>query len=191
MAPHRLKQTQRAINTRRENSRSSKNKFVAPRTLEEFLAMSERHQDLWNAVGQVVTEVRTGSSLSQASRKFGVDLRMVRRLAQSAFRKLKNGRYGVKAFDRLLRVLQILSVSGPQEIAVNDSRQASQIGKHWNAVELYAQTGDASALRDFRGKYVIDANGKRVYFMTDLSELDRRASAGDLSFESLYARTAR
>ena len=64
------------------------------------------------------------------------------------------------------------------------------IGRFWTAVERYRDTGDASALREFRGKYIIDASGKRVRLLTNLHELDRLGSAGVLSFETLYARTA-
>jgi len=64
------------------------------------------------------------------------------------------------------------------------------IGKYWNAVDLYLNTGDDSGLDAFQGKHIIDADGKRVLLMTDVRELDRLGSAGNLSFESLYARVA-
>ncbi|HEY6369425.1 MAG TPA: hypothetical protein VIX37_02510 [Candidatus Sulfotelmatobacter sp.] len=73
---------------------------------------------------------------------------------------------------------------------MGDSRQATVIGKYWNAVDLYLSTGDESALHDFQGKYIIDADRKRFPLMTDVRELDRLGSAGNLSFESLYARVA-
>ena len=50
-----------------------------------------------------------------------------------------------KRSDRLLRVMVVLTHGGKQEIAVRDSRQASLIGEHWNAVERYLSTGEASA----------------------------------------------
>ena len=67
---------------------------------------------------------------------------------------------------------------------------ASVIGKYWNAVDLYLNTGDDSALDAFQGKYIIDADGGRFFLMTNIRELDRLGSAGNLSFESLYARVA-
>jgi hypothetical protein len=51
------------------------------------------------------------------------------------------------------------------------------------------ETGDDSALKDFKSKYIIDAQGKRIPLLTNLDELDRLGSAGVLSFESLYARS--
>jgi hypothetical protein len=109
-------------------------------------------------------------------------------LGGSALRKRANGQYKAKASDRLLRVLVIPTREGLREIAVRDSRQASQIAEYWNAVHRYLETGDKSALRKFRRKRITDANGVRVPLLTDLGELDRLGSAGVLSFESLYAK---
>jgi len=161
-----------------------------PQTVEEFFAMSREDQDRWNNVGQAVTEVRTGISLRQASRKFDLDPREVLQLARPALRKMRNGRWGAKKHDRLLRVLVVPTRKGLSEIGVRDSRQASLIGKYWTAVERYRDTGDTSVRREFRGKYIIDANGKRVRLLTDLRALDRLGSAGVLSFETLYAKAA-
>ena len=170
--------------------RSARKRFVPPRSLEEFLALPERDQQLWGDIGQVTTEVRLGASLRQASLKFGVDPRTVQRLAKPALRKLKNGRWAAKKHDQLLRVLPLPGRQGLAEVGVLDSRQATVIGKYWNALDLYRDTGDASVLQQFKGEYITDVDGERVRLLTDLHELDRLASAGVLSFESLYARVA-
>ncbi len=129
-----------------------------------------------------------GVSLRQASREFEIDPRTVVRLGRPALRKRANGRYKAKASDRLLRVLVVPTREGLREIAVRDSRQASQVAEYWNAVHRYLETGDDSALRKFRRKRITDANGVRVPLLTDFDELDRLGSAGVLSFESLYAK---
>jgi hypothetical protein len=89
-----------------------------------------------------------------------------------------------------LRVLVIPTRKGLGEIGTRDSRQASQLGRYWTAVERYRDIGDASALRELKVKYIIDANGKRVRLLTNLVELDRLGTAGVLKFESLYAKVA-
>src|SRR5271155_3973020 len=71
-------------NKRRGSHRSTKRRVVPPRTLEEFFAMPERDQEFWGNVGQVVTEVRAGASLRQASHKFDLDQRRVSRAGQPA-----------------------------------------------------------------------------------------------------------
>jgi len=152
--------------------------------------MPTRRQEIWDAIGQVTTEVRLGATLAHASRKLAIDPRTVQRLAKPALRKLRNGRWAAKKSDRLLRVLPLPSREGLIDIGVGDSRQATVIGKYWNAVDLYLRTGDGSSLQAFQGNDIIDADGKRVPLMTDIHELDRLGSAGNLSFESLYARVA-
>jgi uncharacterized protein YaaR (DUF327 family) len=77
-----------------------------------------------------------------------------------------------------------------REVALRDSRQASQIAEYANAVQKYLQTGDDSALRKLKRRSITDATGKRVRLLMDLEEIDRLGSAGVLSFESLYARSA-
>jgi hypothetical protein len=175
--------------TKRPPTRA-KSRFITPRTLEEFFAMSGRDQEFWANVGQMVTEMRAGTSRRQAARKFNLDPQRLPKAARSAMRKLRNGRWVAKPHDRLLRVLVIATRKGLSEIGLRDSRQASRLGKYWTAVERYRDTGDALALREFRGKYIIDTIGKRVRLLTDRRALDHLGSAGVLSFETLYAKAA-
>jgi hypothetical protein len=158
--------------------------------MEDYNAISERDQKLWDDIGQITTEVRLGASLNQASRKFGRDPRTVQRRGRAALRKLGNGRWAAKKADRLLRVLPRLTPEGIVEIPVTDSRQATILGKYWNAVHFYRDSGDASKLQEFEGAYVIDADGNQVPLLTDLKVLDRLGSAGELSFETIYGRAA-
>jgi hypothetical protein len=176
--------------TKKRTSTRAKSRFVEPRTLEEFFAMPERDQEVWANVGQMVTEVRAGASRRQAARKFGLNPQMLPQAARQALRKLRNGRWVARPHDRLLRVLMIATRKGMREIGVRDSRQASLLGKYWTAVERYRDTGDASVLKEFRGKHIINASGKRVRLLTDRRALDHLGSAGVLSFETLYARAA-
>ena len=76
-----------------------------------------------------------------------------------------------------------------KQILAELGREASKAGKHSAAVQRYLETGDDRALRRFKGKYVVDAEGNRVPLLTDTDELDRLGSAGELSFESLYVRS--
>jgi len=130
--------------------------------------------------------MRDGVSLPKASKEFGLAASTVVELGHPALRR-KNGRHVATKTDRLLRVVSILKAKGRQEIATRDSRQASLIGSHWAAVQRYLQTGDDSALLKFKKTRVLDASGKHHRLLTDLKELVRQASAGVLSFESMYA----
>lgn len=163
----------------------------APRTIHEYRAKSERFQDTWNRVTHVISKMRADDvSLRQASREFGLTPRTVVRLAKPALRKGSSGRYAARANDYLLRVLVIPTTDGLQEIALRDSRQASQLGEYWAAVQKYLETGDVSALRRIRRKTITDASGRRFRLLKDVGELERLGSAGVLSFESMYAKAA-
>jgi hypothetical protein len=129
-------------------------------------------------------------SLRQASAEFGLAPQTVLRLGGSALRKRVNGQYSAKSRDRLLRVLVIPTSKGLQEVAVRDSRYASDLGKYWDAVQHYLETGESSRLDEFVQKQINDANGIQIPLITDVAELDRLGSAGVLSFESLYAQAA-
>lgn len=161
----------------------------APRSIEDFFAMSERAQDTWTRATHVVAKMRSDkASLPEAAREYGINPRTVARLVRPALKKGANGRYAARAKDSLLRVLVIPTTDGLREIGLRDSRQASQLGEYWAAVQKYLETGNVSALRKIRRKTITDASGKRFRLLKDVGDLDRLGSAGVLSFESLYAK---
>lgn len=165
----------------------SQRKVTPPRTAKHFFALSKQAQHEWIQATHVVSKMRTdGDSLSRASREFGLDPQLVLRIAGPALRKRKNGRYVAKPTDKLLRVLAVPTPDGVREVALRNSRQASQLADYWNAVHQYLTTGDSSAIRKFKGKQITATDGSKIRFVTDLKELDRLGSAGNLSFESIY-----
>jgi hypothetical protein len=162
-----------------------------PRTEAQYQARPEKFKETWDRVLSVISKMRTDKiSLTQASRDVGVSPRTVTRWGKSALRKQKNGKYAAKASDKLLRIVMIATPEGMREIAVRESKQVSLLAEYWNALHRYLQTGDAAQLKTFQGKHIKDANGVDVPLLTDLPVLNRLGSAGVLSFESLYARSA-
>jgi hypothetical protein len=160
--------------------------------MKEFLALPPGEQQRRTQAQNVIAKMRAeGLSLRQAARVVGVDARSVTRLAGPVLRKDKRGRWTVSKRDRLLRVLNVPGTRGLREVAVRDSRTASQIASYADAIRKYIRTGDAALLKPFRKLTVVDANGKRISLLTNSRALDRLGHAGLLSFESLYARTAR
>jgi hypothetical protein len=157
-----------------------------PTTAKQYFSLSRKDQETWDLVAHVISRIRDGVSLRRASKEFGINPSTVVDQGRPAIRK-KNGRYVATKTDRLLRVVSVLKAKGRMEIATRDSRQASLIGSHWAAVQRYLQTGDDSALLKFKKTRVLDASGKRHRLLTALKELVRQASAGVLSFESIYA----
>lgn len=84
-------------------------------------------------------------------------------------------------------MLHVLSPDeqGLIEFPTNDSREASVIGIFWNGVQLYIRTGDPSVLKSLNRSVVKSTDGKKLRLLTDLHELEKRAFAGELRFESL------
>ena len=138
--------------------------------------------------GQALTRMREGASLKKASREVGIDPRTVARVAGSALKQERSGRYVPGKSDRLQREVRIPSEGGLRDVVVRDSKQASLVGEYWNEVHAYLAKGDASGLARFAQRHVTDANGKRVPLLVDREALDELGHAGVLSFESIYAR---
>ena len=138
------------------------------------------------ALATVARMRREGVSLSAAAKAEGTHPKTVRRYAGSALRQeCPGGHCRVAASDKIGRTLNFLTPEGPVAITVRDSRVASQIGEHANAVKTYRNTGDTSALEKFRGKS-FRAGGVTHKFITDPDILDELAKAGVLEIEGLY-----
>jgi hypothetical protein len=183
---HRARKHRKLATTKRarRNARPRRHNNLTPR---QYFSKSLQFQQNWDDVVQTISLMRRKRfTVTRASEEIGIDPNVVIRLGRSGLRRKSNGTYVAKKSDRLLRVLKILTPDGIQTIAIRDSRQASQLGKYWDAVQRYLQTGDTWRLKKFKGTKIIDAKRKKVSLLTDTSEINRLASAGFLSFESLY-----
>jgi len=174
------------------SSRSMSKRVAAPRTLQEFERLSLGERDNWTKAIDVLRTMREHprTSLQSASAQSAMRPEIAKRLLRPALLKQSNGRYRVKPGDQLLRVLRMLTPDGPVEIGVRGSRQASTVGEYWAAVQKYIATGDAIGLNKLRGKGIRDAAGNEITLITDTQQLKRLGFAGQLSFESIYARSA-
>jgi hypothetical protein len=124
-------------------------------------------------------------SLAAAASRAGTTPGTVARLAGQALR-VKDGRYVVTAHDTLPRQMAFLFAGGPRWVLVRDSRAASLIGDHGNAVHRYLDAGDEEGLTQLRGRRV-RIDGQPVELITDPATLDRLGDAGELHYE-LYRR---
>jgi hypothetical protein len=124
---------------------------------------------------------REGLSLRAASRAARTDPRTVLRHTGSAFRK-SGGRWTPTAFDRIARGMTVLTREGPAVEVITDSRTASLLGLHANAVATYVETGDEGPLRRLP-RHIIRIRGQPVYLEVDPVRLDRLAAGGELHYE--------
>src|SRR4051794_8896515 len=84
---------------------------------------------------------REGLSLRAASDRARTDPRTVRRHAGQAFRK-RGARWVPTPWDRIPREMTAVTPTGPLAVTVRDSRTASLLAEHANAVARYIELGD-------------------------------------------------
>lgn len=124
---------------------------------------------------------RDGLSLRRASDSVRTDPRTVRRHAGQALQK-NGARWTPKPFDRIPREMTALTPAGPVPVTVRDSRTASLLAEHANAVARYIELGDEEPLGRLRRR-VVRIRGQPVALVTDPVRLDRLAAGSELHFE--------
>ena len=116
----------------------------------------------------------------------GIDPRTVLRYVGSALeREGPYGEYRATPHDQIPRTLHFITPEGTVAITVKDSRTASRIAEHMNAVRAFTHFGDLAPLDAFKGES-FEADGITYTFVTDTAILSRLADAGVLSIEGLY-----
>jgi|SRR5205823_711144 len=146
----------------------------------------EESQTRERALAALALMRRERLTLKTAAETVGIDPRTVLRYVGSALRQTgPRGDYHAIPHDRIPRTLHFITAAGPTEVTVHDSRTASRIAEHMNAVRTHVRTGDSSALESFRGES-FEAGGVKHEFVTDPEILDKLADAGVLAMEGLY-----
>lgn len=130
---------------------------------------------------------RQGKTVREAERDAGTSARTAyKHLGRNGFRRTKRG-FVPKARDDLQRELLFLFPHGTEFVAFRGSIRAATVGRYWAAVRTYVERGDATALLKFRGRSIIDAQGRRLRLVTDLDVIRSLARAGQVSgFNSIY-----
>ena len=124
---------------------------------------------------------RQGVSLTRAARLTGTTRRTVLSHAGAGFQR--NGRRWVPTpFDRIPREMAVLTVAGPAVGVIRDSRTASLVAEHANAVRHYLRTGDERRLAGLRRK-TFQLDGQTVVLVTDADVIDRLAAGSELHYE--------
>ncbi len=77
--------------------------------------------------------------------------------------------------------LRVLTTAGVQFLPGLTDREASVVGRHWNALRRYLDYGDDSALTEFEQ---VEVGGYQLE--TDLDAIEWHAIRGDVRFESIY-----
>ena len=119
-----------------------------------------------------------GTSVLKAAGEYSTTRKTVLKYVGSELkRKRLRGKYKPTTYDRLSRRINIITPHGSQPETVRDSRIATANAEHSNAVRIYRNTGDTTALEKFRGKS-FRVSGRTYEFVTDPDVLDRLGDAG-------------
>jgi hypothetical protein len=188
----RSRRHQAEVSARARGFKSYAAQLRAPRPIRSPLELSKlpsKTRDQRNQVLEVIAQARReGRRVSVVAKERGVPIYQVQRWAPTAIEK-KGGRWQVKPRDTLMREVQFLTPQGQITVQLygrNASVRATQVSRYWHAVEVWRDTGDASLLREFRGKFLRVGNKQSLPFITDIRVLRVLRDGGELSLESLY-----
>jgi hypothetical protein len=138
------------------------------------------------ALAVVALMRREGLSLREAATRAGIDPRTVLRYVGSALeRQGQHGEYRATPHDQSPRSLHFITPQGTVVITVKDSRTASRIAEHMNAVRAFTNSGDLAPLDAFKEE-TFEVDGVTYMFVTDPATLETLADAGVLSIDRLY-----
>ncbi len=77
--------------------------------------------------------------------------------------------------------IRVLTTGGLVHLQGLDDVEATEVGRHWNAVRRYLETGDDSALAEFQHSFV-----RWRELATSAALVEWFAVRGEVSFESIY-----
>jgi hypothetical protein len=130
---------------------------------------------------EVLKEMRkTGGTLDNVFLPKGMTRETVVRHVRSALQRSKDT-WLARPYDTISRALNIIENGQIRSIEVNDSEEASKVGRYGNAVKKYLETADESALEPFVGMQVWDSSGRLHTLETrpkQILEALRRSSTG-------------
>jgi hypothetical protein len=132
--------------------------------------------------------MKKGVSQKEASKQAGVSAETLRRFQKANTTSQRNGRRWVIVDTRPVPVV-MATRSKMRPVTVSHDA-ASDISRHWIAINLFLETNDASHLAAFVGKGLRDSKGVLHPFETRPNVLRKLDSVGELSFIDIYRQTA-
>jgi hypothetical protein len=130
------------------------------------------------AARRAIRRMTRGESMSRAARaegispstvkRYGMEHGLLEHVPHEEARRFAPS-YRVSRAPRF-RLIQAGGLpAGPVQV---DARNASILGRYWNAVKKWRRDGDASALGEFRGVVIKDVHGRRYTLAADPQEID-------------------
>jgi hypothetical protein len=132
--------------------------------------------------------MKKGVSQKEAAKQAGVSAETLRRFQKANTTSHRNGRRWTISDARPVPVWMATRRNMRPVTVSHDA--ASDISRHWIAINLFLETNDASHLAAFVGKGLRDSKGVFHPFETHPNVLRKLDSVGELSFVDIYRQTA-
>jgi hypothetical protein len=144
----------------------------------------KRH-DTWTrerALDALAMARRDQLTLKGAASRVGLPPEEVLRLTAPGWER-RGGSWRPTREDQLRREMTLLTPDGPVSVRTRNSRLATQIARHHNAVRHYVTTGSTRRLAPFSRLQVPRTSGLPYRFATDPADIDRLAAGAELLYD--------
>jgi hypothetical protein len=151
----------------------------------EYERLQPREREARHKAFEALSEMRSEKvSLRVAARRHGTTPETVRRYAGDSLAR-QGRRYVPKPADRSYQRMSVLSNEGVADVDVRGSRARSAVGRHWNAIQRFAATGDAGVLTPFEGRRVGGA-----VLATDPDQIEEFLRRREIDIDDIYITAA-
>jgi hypothetical protein len=131
--------------------------------------------------------MKQGASQKQAAKAAGVSAETLRRFQKQNTTSRREGRRWIIVDDR--RVTVVMATRGKLRDVTVTHDAASDIGRHWVAINKFLETNDPAHLGPFVRSGLRDSRGRFWPFETRPNVLRKLDSTGELSFVEHYRQT--
>ncbi len=142
-------------------------------TPQDFERLTEEQRESRRRILNTLADMRShGWSLTRAARENHTEMATVRRYVGTALRRDRSRRRVPKSVDRLVRRLLVHTEQGDKVLDLTDSRQATLVADHANALRQFSRTGDPRVLAPFRRR-VLQIGKVKYRLVTAPAEAER------------------
>ena len=143
--------------------------------------------DKANALEIALKLLKQGATQKQAAKSVGVSAETLRRFQKQNTASRREGRRWIISDTRPVTIL--MATRGKLSDVTLPHDAASDIGRHWVAINKFLETNDASQLEAYVGLGLRDIQGRFHPFETRPNVLRKLDSIGELSFVDIYRQT--
>ena len=163
--------------------------YRATRSAERFLdKLGVRGSRAYDRTLEALSLMRKGASATRAAKRAGATTKSIAKYGRGAVER-HGRRLVARDSDTMPRRMQVLMPDGiERNVIIRNSREASLLANHANALRRYLNTGDATELEKFQGK-AVTINGKKVPLVADTATIDKLTRAGVIDEYEPYERS--